>query len=300
MHMSKSQRRTLRFMLLMIGPAVVVLLALNVYPLATAIHSSFHRIHFITREMTWVGLKFYQEQLADPEFWDAVWNSIIWTLGGVVLQVVLGILLAMLLHVNFRGRLLARGVILWPYVVPTVVIAALWRFMLNPLTGIVNYIFHDLLGIFGEAYNWLGDAQLAMLAAITMGVWKFVPFMIIMFLARLQTTPLELHDAAKIDGANAWQEFRYVTLPWLRPTIIIAVLLRTMWLFKEFDSIFLLTGGGPSQATRTLPLLIHYVAFQKRHMGEAAAVSMLMLVLFLPLAFLYLRNYQKSEEDITR
>lgn len=296
--MSLQRKTELRY-LLFIAPAVVVLIALNVYPLVTAVHSSFHKIHFTTREMNWVGVQFYIETLMDPEFWTAAYNTLIYVLFGVVFQVILGILLALLLHANFSGRLLARGIILWPYVVPTVVIAAMWRFMLNPLTGIVNYIGFDILGVFPESYNWLGDPNLAMLAAITMGVWKFVPFMVIMFLARLQTTPLDLHDAAKIDGANLWQEFRNVTLPWLMPTIIIAVLLRTMWLFKEFDSIFLLTGGGPLRATRTLPLLIHYVAFQKRHMGEAAAVSMLMMVLFLPLAFLYLRNYQKSEEQIT-
>ncbi|MBI9046896.1 MAG: sugar ABC transporter permease [Anaerolineaceae bacterium] len=292
------KRRELLFILMMIAPAVITLIALNVYPLATAIESSFFKIHPVTRDSSWVGIKHFQKYIVNPEFWAATGRSAIWTIGGVVMQVALGIVISLLLHKEIKGRAFARAVVLWPYVVPTVVAASSFRFLLNPLTGYINYIFHDVLNLIPDI-NWLGDSNYAMLAAIFVSLWKFVPFMIIMFLARLQTTPLELYDAVKIDGANRWQEFRYITLPWLQPTIIVAALLRTMWLFKEFDLIYLLTQGGPSQTTRTLPLLIFFAAFDRRKMGEAAAISIMMLIMVIPLAFAYLSRYQKSEDEIT-
>ncbi len=292
------KQQDLLFVVLMISPAVITLVALNVYPLYAALESSFYKIHPVTREMSWKGLANFQKYIVNLDFWKAVWRSALWTVGGVSLQIIAGIAISLLLHTEFKGRSIARAVVLWPYVVPTVVAAVQWRSMLNPLTGIINYIFHDQLEILPDI-NWLGDSDYAMWAVIGMGAWKLVPFMIIMFLARLQTTSPELYDAAKIDGANPWQEFWHITIPWLRPTILVAALLRTMWLFKDFDMIYLMTQGGPLASTRTLPLLIFFAAFDKRKMGEAAAISIMMLVLILPLAFFIMRYYKKSEDQIT-
>ena len=292
----KAQDRLLFFA--MLAPSVILLVLLNLYPLAMDIHSSFFRIKFLSRQASWVGLDYYISNLASLEFWKVTWRSVVFTVSGVILQVIGGVAIALLLHKELKGRGLARSLVLLPYVVPAIAMAVQWRWMLNPLTGIVGYITYDVLHLVDKPVHWLGDMHLALPTVIVVTAWRFVPFMVIMFLARLQTTPIELYDAVKIDGANAFQEFWYVTLPWLKPTVIIAALLRTMWLFKNFAIIFLLTGGGPLDATTTLPVRIYNVAFSEYKMGEAAAISILMLLVQLPAIVIYLRRYSTAEEQI--
>jgi multiple sugar transport system permease protein len=295
-HSKKTQDR-LTFAL-MLAPAVILLVLLNIYPLAMDLQSSFFRIKFLTREMTWIGLGHYIDNLTSSTFWEATWRTIYFTVFGVILQVVGGIAIALLLHRPLKGRGLARSLLLLPYVVPAIALAVQWRWMLNPLTGIVGYVTHDVLNLVDKPVHWLGNPKLALSTTVVIASWRFVPFMVLLFLARLQTMPLELRDAAKIDGANAWKEFWYVTIPWLLPTIIIAALLRTMWLFKNFEIIFLLTGGGPLHYTTTLPVRVYRVAFSDYKMGEAAAISILMLLVQLPIIIIYLRRYSKAEEEI--
>ena len=170
--------------------------------------------------------------------------------------------------------------------------------MLMPASGIINHILKSL-GISNYSINFLGEANTAMVTLIVMGTWRFAPFMIIMFLSRLQTISQELYDAARIVGANAWKEFWYVTIPWLSPTIIVATILRIMWTFKDFSTVYLLTKGGPVDATRTLPLFIYQLAFSNNNMGAAAAVSIMMLLIQMPIIIWYLRRYEMAEERIT-
>ena len=284
---------------LMLAPAVILLIMLNLYPLIMDVQSSFFRIKLLTREMTWVGLRHYTENITSLTFWGDTWRSVYFTVAGVVLQVVGGLAIALLMHRPLRGRGLARSLLLLPYVVPAIALAVQWRWMLNPLTGIVGYAMHDVLHLVDKPVHWLGNPKLALTTTVFVASWRFVPFMVLLFLARLQTLPLELLDAVKIDGANAWQEFWYVTFPWLLPTVIIAALLRTMWLFKNFEIIFLLTGGGPLHYTTTLPVRVYNVAFSDYKMGEAAAISILMLLVQLPVIIIYLRRYAKAEEELS-
>lgn len=287
------------FAVVMLGPVIILLIALNVYPFLTAVYSSFFRIHTITRETAWVGLGNYISLVQDSLFWESFWRSLVWTVPGVSIQLVLGIALSLLLHQELTGRWMARGIILFPYLVPAIVASLVWRFMFNPLTGVVNYLLVDVSGVLDQPISWLADPKMALPAVIIVGIWKYVPFMVILFLARLQTTPLELYDAAKIDGANAWQEFRYITLPWLQPTIIVAVLLRTLWMFNHFDMVYLMAFGGPLYATTTLPVLIRTTAFDLNEMDRAAAISMLMVIVLIASAFLYLRYYEQAEEQLS-
>jgi len=294
---SKKAQDVLTFSL-MLAPAVILLLLLNVYPLLVDIQSSFYRIRFLTREMTWVGFEHYVNNITSSDFWLATWRSVLFTAGGVVTQIVGGVAIALLLHQPLKGRGLARSLLLLPYVVPFIAMSVMWRWLLNPLTGMIGYLMYDVLHLVDKPIHWLGDPHLALFSVTMIATWIFVPFMVLMFLARLQTAPVELYDAAKIDGANGWQEFWYVTFPWLLPTIIVAALLRTMWLFKNFAIIFLLTNGGPLDYTTTLPVYIYRTAFSDYKMGEAAAISILMLLVQLPLIIVYLRRYSKAEEQI--
>jgi multiple sugar transport system permease protein len=188
--------------------------------------------------------------------------------------------------------------VLFPYLVPAVVASLVWRFMFNPLTGVVNYLLIDVLHILKVPIAWLADPKTALIAVIIVGIWKFVPFMIILFLARLQTTPLDLYDAAKVDGATAWQEFRYITLPWLRPTIIVALLLRTLWLFNNFDLVYLMAYGGPLRSATTVPVLIRTTAFDFMEMGKAASISMCMVIILFFMSGFYSRFYGRAEEEL--
>jgi multiple sugar transport system permease protein len=293
----KTQDRVVYTM--MLAPTIILLVLLNLYPLVMDVQSSLFRIKFLTREMTWVGLDHYVSNFKSPMFWETAWRSVKFTVGGVSLQIIGGMAIALLLHQELKGRGLARSLLLLPYVVPYVAVAIQWKWMLNPLTGMVAYITHDVLGLVEEPVHWFGNPDLVLISVIVVAAWRFVPFMVIMFLARLQTTPIELYDAAKIDGANWLREFMNVTLPWLAPTIIVATLLRMMWLFKNFAIIFLLTGGGPLDYTTTLPVYIYNTAFTDYRMGKAAALSILMLFVQLPIIIIYLRRYARAEERIT-
>jgi len=286
------------FAVAMITPGAILLLALSVYPFLTAVWSGFFRIDTMTRQETWIGMDNYGRILRDPLFWSSLWRSLVWTISGVTVQLVLGIGISLLLHAELPGRLVTRGIVLFPYLVPSVVAAIVWRFMLNPLTGVINYILLDKMNVISQPLAWLSDARWALAALTVVGIWKFVPFMVILFLARLQTTPLEIYDAAKIDGASGWQEFRYITIPWLMPTIIVAVLLRTIWMFNHFDTVYLMAFGGPMYATTTLPVLIRTTAFGTNDMGRAAAISMCMVVVLFANAVFQFRQYARAEEQL--
>lgn len=294
----KAGDRLFAYSLLM--PSLILLLALNTLPVLMALWNSFHDLNTLTQEGSWIGLRNYAELINTPLFWQSLWRSVVWTAPGVAIQLVLGLAISVVLHRNLRGRWLARGLVLFPYLVPAVVAALVWRAMFNADTGLVNYLLMKLLHVTDQPIAWLIEPSKAMIAVIIVGIWKYTPFMVMLFLARLQTTPLELYEAAKMDGAYPWQEFRYVTLPWLAPTIFVAMLLRTMFLFNDFDMVYLLAFGGPRFATTTLPVLIRSEAFDFQRLGLASAISVMMLLILVAFSVIYLRFYARSEERLSQ
>ena len=280
------------------APSIISLTALSIYPFLIAFQASFYNINTMTRKSTYIGWMNYLWTLKSPDFWDALQKTAVWTIVGVALQLVLGIIFALVLHQDLKGRNIARGLILFPYLIPAIVAAIVWRFMLNPSIGVVNYLLVDVLHILKEPLMWLMRPNIAMAAVIMIGVWKFSPFMVILLLARLQTTPLEIYDAAKIDGANAWQLFWNITMPWLKPTILVALMLRTIWMFNQFDMIYLMAWGGPMQATTTISVLIRDIAFADLKMGRSAAVSMYMVLILIIASIGYTLVYSQAEQDI--
>lgn len=282
----------------MVLPALIILAVLFVYPLFLAVKTSFYKVHTILRGDTFVGLDNYMRAFSDPLFRDALGRSVIWTLSVLVFQLMFGLAIAILLNQELMGRNIARGLVLFPWLVPSIVAAIVWRYMFNPLLGIANYLLVDVSHLIPEPIMWLASPRMALPAVIIVGIWKWLPFMVVMFLARLQTIPLDLYDAAKVDGANAWQEFRYVTLAWLSPTIIVAMLLRSIWLFNHFDLVYLLAFGGPVRSTTTVPLLVRDAVFAEMRMGKAAALSMIMTVIMVLMAIVYFYYYGKAEEEL--
>jgi multiple sugar transport system permease protein len=289
---SKTTTRAARDGLLglaLIAPTVVVFCAVIVYPLVSAVYLSVFSIYTPTMEGEWVGLANYRELIASGEFWRSLLNNVIWTVGTLTLQIVFGIFVALVLHQNLWFRSLARSLVLFPYFLSTVVAVLVWRWLFNDLYGVLN---HVLMGarIIDMPVDWLGSMPNAMMSLIFVGAWKYFPFVVIAVLARLQTIPDELYEAAKIDGAGGFARFRDITLPQLKDVLVVIVLLRTIWDFKEFDLIYLLTGGGPVISTQTLPLLVYKEAFALNQMGSASAVAVLMMLFMLVFMFFYLRN----------
>jgi multiple sugar transport system permease protein len=282
--------------MLLIAPAILVFCAVIVYPLVSTIHLSLFSIFTPTLQGHWVGLENYADLLSSSTFWNALRNNLIWTAGTLFVQVVAGVALALLLNNNnVVFRPLAQSLVLFPYFVSTVVAVLVWRWLFNDLYGILNH-FMLQLGLIDMPINWLGQMPNAMISVILVGAWKYFPFVVIAVLARLQTIPPQLYEAATMDGAGPWGRFFDVTLPQLRGVLTVVILLRTVWDFKEFDLIYLLTGGGPINATQTLPLLVYQQAFGLNRMGMAAAYAVVMMAVMLVFMSLYLYRFRRGEE----
>jgi multiple sugar transport system permease protein len=283
--------------LLLVIPAAVLLLVFSVYPFVQAAIDSFYRIPLGGGISEFVGWHNYRVVFQDPTMRDAFYRSVWWTVANIVIQAGLGLALALVLNQRLRGRALARGFSLFPYMVPAVSVAMVFRYTFNDITGIATYLMQKLPWL-GQPPLFLADPDIAMWTVIAVNCWKYTPFITIVLLARLQTVPTDLYEAARIDGASAWQTFRDITFPWLRPVFLIALLLRTIWTINDFDVIFLLAFGGPLDATTTLPVKIRQLAFGQQDLGLASALAIVMAVFIAAISFVYLRLYQRSEERL--
>ena len=283
---------------LMILPAAILITAFALYPVIQGLIASLYQINSATLEMRYIGLANYQDVLGQDLFWQSLLRSAIWVIFGLIGQLALGLGISLLIHQELRGRNIARGLVLFPYLVPAIVIALTWRFILDPTLGVFNRLLLDF-GLIQRPLAVLADPDTALVFVIFAGIWKYTPFFVIMLLARLQVIPIEQEEAAKLDGASTWQVFRYVTLPWLMPVLIIAVLLRTIWSFNEFEMVYLFAFGGPLFATTTIPVLVQYFAFSARQIGNAAAVASLGVGLLLLLAWGYFRLYSRAEAELS-
>ncbi|MEM9249717.1 MAG: sugar ABC transporter permease [Pseudomonadota bacterium] len=281
--------------LVLIAPTVLVFCAVIVYPLVSAIYLSLFDIFTPTLEGSWVGLANYRELLAKGEFWVSLRTNLIWTVGTLTLQIVFGVGMALVLHQNILFRSLARSLILFPYFISTVVAVLVWKWLFNDLYGIMNHLMITV-GILDFPIDYLGTMPNAMISVILVGAWKYFPFVVIAVLARLQTIPDQLYEAARIDGAGPIARFWDVTLPQLREVLVVIIMLRAIWDFKEFDLIFLLTGGGPVISTQTLPLLVYKEAFALNQMGMASAYAVIMMLIMLVFMILYIRKTREGDQ----
>jgi len=292
--MSPQQRRDVRVGLVMLAPAVLTTGLVLIYPMIVALQSSFYRINTVTRTQVFVGLDNYLGLRTDPEFWTALWRTLFWVVGAISTQAVVGILVAMALNKKVRGLNFVRGVVLFPYLVPAIVAVLTWRWIFSGTVGVANYLLVDLTGLLDTPITWF-HPKFAMVSVIIMSLWKYLPYWALFILARLQSVPEELHEAALIDGASPWQRFRFITWPWIMPVVMVLVVLRSIWAFREFDMVYLPASGGPLQRTTTIPVYIRHVAFDLTDIGRAAAVAIALLILVVLLNQLYLRIYERSE-----
>lgn len=289
------EKRYARIGVVLIAPTVLVFCAVILYPLISAIYLSLFSIYTPTFAGEWVGVDNYTTLLASGDFWNAVLNTLIWTVGTLILQLVFGVAMALLLNQSIVFQSLARSLVLFPYFLSTVVAVLVWRWLFNDLYGILNHVLL-IAGLIDAPVNWLGQMPNAMISIILVGAWKYFPFVVIVVLARLQSIPEQLYEAATMDGAGPFQRFTDITLPQLRDVLVVVVLLRAIWDFKEFDLIYLMTGGGPVRATQTLSLLVYEEAFRLNRMGMASTYAVAMMLVLLGFTLVYLRQTNRVEE----
>ena len=276
-----ASRRHLLLPYLLIVPAVAVLLALSIYPLIYSITVSLQ-----VGDSWSVGN--FTRLVSDNFFLTAMAHTFIFAVAALTCEFLLGLGLALLLNSQIRGRGFFRATVLVPMMLPPVVAAVVWRLMLNPNFGAINGTLKQI-GVNTEALTWTASPNLAMLSVIAVDVWQWTPFVFLVLLAGLQAIPQEPYEAALIDGSSRWQTFWHVTLPLLKPAILIVLLLRTMDLLRVFDQIFILTEGGPGFATETISLYIYRTAFRFFDFGYAAAMSFVLLALTNVISVVYIR-----------
>jgi ABC-type sugar transport system permease subunit len=268
-----SQRQSLWGYLLVL-PVLLLLLGLVAYPFFYAIFISFTS-RVVGDPGEWVGLANFRYLAKWSSFEKAVRNSIMLVIVSAVLKLVIGLGLALILNEQIKGRAAFRALVLLPWAMPGFVAFLVWRLLFLPIGGGVNLLLEET-GLHSGIIDWLGQKDTAMPAVIIATVWRGFPFWCISFLAALQTVPSELYEAAKIDGANAWQRFRAVTIPHIRQVVLIVTLLSSIWTANSFENIWIMTQGGPSDATMVFPVLA-YFGMQSQRLGEAAAVSVALI-----------------------
>ena len=279
-------RREEVFGYLLVAPLLLWLGITLVYPFISAVALSFTNVGVIGAQSEFIGLANYREVIVDPDFWGSLGRSGVWAVGNALVQTVLGLATALVLNQPFRGRSVMRTWVILPWIIPTVVLVIIWRWLLSGGFGIGNYVLLKM-GLVSKMVSFFGDPKVAIYAVITINSWRWFPFIAIIILAGLQRIPRSEYEAARVDGASATQQFRSITFPYLAPILILMGLLGVLWSVNVFDVIWLSTQGGPSTATETLAVLIYDIGFKRLAMGESSAIAVLFFLIMLIFSIVY-------------
>lgn len=281
---------------LMLAPLLIVTCGFIIYPAINALYLSLTDTNLLNLNAPdFVGFSNFMTQFGSDTFWTSLRNSAQWTFGNVACQLLLGMVGALLLNAKFRGRGVIRGLVLVPWATPSVLVALMWMWILDPNLGVLNRILHGV-GLQGaNPVAWLADRHTALPTLMFIDIWQGIPFFAIMILAALQGVPGELHDAAKVDGANPWKTYWRIVLPLIMPTVLITVILRLIWTANYFDLILILTNGGPANATLTLPLDAYQTAYKASDFGGGATLGVVQAILLAILVFFYMRQVRRLE-----
>lgn len=283
-----------RIVQLFILPTLILLILMNIFPLIYSLFLSFTKFSVISDvPPQWVGLQNYVTILNDPGFWSNFAITGRYALVSVTLQTLIGFGMALLLRSKFKGSGLLTTIILVPMMLSPIVVAVFWKLMFNPSSGILNYMlgYTDI----NTSPQWLSQPDLALWAIIIVDVWMWSPFVMLLALAGLSAIPEYLYEAAAIDRASAWFQFRRITLPQVMPLLLIAVLFRTIEAFKQFDLVMGLTGGGPGDNTETVSIQLYRLAFQGQYdTGMSSALAYIILVIIIAVSNLYIRQLNKA------
>ena len=281
--------------ILLIAPSVLLICSLLVYPVLYGIWLSLFKKHSFFPDQRFVGFANYFYLMKNSEFWMSVWYGTVYSISTIFFQIIIGIIAALIVNEAFKGRNFVRGVILFPYVIPTVVAIILWKWLLNDQFGLVNYLLLAI-GIVKDPLSWMGKDHI-MTSLILISIWEFFPFVVLSVLARMQTIPPVLYSAAKVDGAGPVRRFIHITLPQLRNVLFVVILLRSIWMFTKFDTVWLLTqGGGADKYIRTLPVYAYMRTFMYYQAGLGSALAVIMFLILVVATTIYFKMFRREEE----
>jgi multiple sugar transport system permease protein len=282
---------------LLLSPGLVLMVLIVGFPIFRSFNLSFFNyILWKPYDIRFIGLENYMNVLKDPAFKISLINTLFWVGLGVALQFVFGLVLALLLNQNFKGRGLTRSLSLIPWITPGILIGLIWQWMYDGNHGLIN----DLLvkmHIIREYVPWLAQANTALPALIVTIIWQGIPFFAIMLLASLQSIPEEMYEASEIDGASKIQAFKYITLPYLLPTIVITTILRIIWVANSVDIIYIMTGGGPGFSTLTLAVYTYIKAQKVLDFGYAATLSIYLTIIICVALLIYLKLLNRNGKE---
>lgn len=278
-------------------PAIIIIIGLIFYPVIYNFNLSFYEKHSFLSIEKYVGFGNYTTLFSDPEFWYSLKNGLIYSISSIISQIVIGLICALYLNQKFRGVNLFRGLFLFPYLVPTIVVTILWKWLLNSSYGLVNYIMLSM-GIINSPIVWLSESYI-MTTLILVSTWQFFPFVLVTLLARLQTIPENLYSAAKIDGASTFSRFIHITLPQLKNVLLSVVLIRAIWMFTKFDTVWLLAGAeGVGKYIQTLPVYTYRKTFSYLQAGMGASVAVVMLLIIITGTIIYFYILHKTKQEL--
>lgn len=276
-------------------PSLLFLLTLIVFPVVKTTIQSFFESNYFSGVSNFVGLSNYAKVLSDPVFWKALTVDLIWTLGSLIGQIVIGLALAMLINKEGKAMVVIRTLLLVPYIIPVVAMALTFRWMLNDTYGIVSRWLNDL-GLLASGASLLSQVSTALPTVILINIYRSAPFAMICYWAALQSISPDIYEASSIDGACGWKKFLYITLPNLKTITLTLLIIRTIWNFNYYDLIYLLTQGGPAQSTQHLPILIYTDAMGMFDFNTASTISMLMGIILTFGIFVYIRSFGREQE----
>jgi multiple sugar transport system permease protein len=284
------------FGLTLVLPLFAWVSATLLYPLAEAALLSLKNVGYAGTAGDWIGLANYLKVLKSPGFVQSLWVSVVWTALNVVLQLGTALVAAVILNQDFFGQRFIRNWIIIPWVLPSIVLATLGKWVLDPSLGVVNYVLQQL-GLISGPISFLSIPALALPSVTLLNVWRWFPFFTVTFLAALQTVPRELYEAAEIDRAPAWQRFLNVDLPGIMPVLKVNFIICLLWAANIFDTIWLLTRGGPNYATTTFTILVYLKAFQEFRLSQASTIAIIMFLLLLVGSLVYFWRVLRAEGE---
>lgn len=277
-------------------PAMIIVGALLIYPIFSSLYYSMTTKHLIRPVYDFVGLANYQDVLTDPDFFKAFFHSIIWTIASLAGQIFIGFTAALCVNRVRHLKGVYRTLMIIPWAFPSIVIALSWKWILNGVSGFIPNMLVQL-GICNELPQFLSDSSSVFLTLVMINIWFGAPMIMINVLSALQTIPQDQYEAAQIDGASKGQQFLHITFPHIKVVVGLLVVLRTIWIFNNFDIIYLLTGGGPADKTMTVPIYAYNMGWGTKMLGKSSAVTILLLMFLLLVCFIYFAIIAKWEKE---
>lgn len=291
---AESQERRLAWMLVI--PSIFLIFGLTIYPVAYSFWLSLNHVSLLNPVQSFAGLSNYTAILSSEAFWAALGRTMYFVAVSLVFQTIIGLVFALVLNQPFFGRGFVRAIILLPWAIPNIVNGVMWEWILNSSYGALNGILLQI-GIIDEPIQWLSKPWLALHMVILADTWKVIPLYVILFLAGLQTISKDLYEAARIDGSGVWRGFTQITLPLLKPILLVILVLRTMQCFGVFDIVYIMTKGGPANGTMVISFFTYFETFGKLNFGMGSAISFLVAFIVLSISLVYLRLLKSDEGD---